>query len=207
MKGIIRKGFDYNELKDIRCIHLKNLFKAILEVNSNYFYLKNETACDDWQEQLERVFAYELYHQWSLIQKQYNDFCMAQGKKEELRYINGEVGKKLEGILKYPDLVLHGGQKDNTHQEIAVEIKRKANITPKNVIEDLEKLSDMITNGKLAYGANPFNWGVFILTCGQVNDIKNKLESYTGEKISDKVLCILCTGNDELEYFTINEIK
>ena len=70
----------------------------------------------------------------------------------------------------------------------------------------MEKLSQMITKGYLAYNAEPFKWGVFILTCGQVSDIKNKLESYTGEAIRDEVLCVLCSGNDELEYYTIDEI-
>ncbi len=207
MKGTIQKGLVIDNLIGIDCIHIKNLFKAILEVKSNYFYYRNEIDNNDWQEQLERVFAYELYHQWSLIQMQYNDVLLKQGRKDELRYINGEVGKELEGIRKYPDMVLHGGQGDYVHQEIAVEIKRKANINSENVIKDLEKLSDMITEGKLAFNAKPFKWGVFILTCGDVSDMKHILDSNTLDAIRDDVLCVFCKGEDKLEYWTIDEIK
>ena len=85
MKGKIEKSFVNDNLIEIDCIHIKNLFKAILEVRRNYFYYRTETNetidDDDWQEQLERVFAYELYHQWSLIQMQYNDFLLKEGKR------------------------------------------------------------------------------------------------------------------------------
>ncbi|MBR5653357.1 MAG: hypothetical protein IKX22_04685 [Prevotella sp.] len=211
MKGKIEKSFVNDNLIEIDCIHIKNLFKAILEVRRNYFYYRTETNetidDDDWQEQLERVFAYELYHQWSLIQMQYNDFLLKEGKRNDLLYINGEVGKGLEGIHKYPDMVLHGGQGDYVHQEIAVEIKRKANITSEKVIKDLEKLSDMITEGKMAFNAKPFKWGVFILTCGDVSDMKNILDSNSLDAIRDEVLCVFCKGDGILEYSTIDEIK
>lgn len=207
MKGTIQKGLVIDNLIGIDCIHIKNLFKAILEVKSNYFYYRNEIDNNEWHGQLERVFAYELYHQWSLIQMQYNDVLLKQGKIDEIRYLNGEVGKGLEGIYKYPDMVLHGGQGNFVHQEIAVEIKRKANINSENVIKDLEKLSDMITEGKLAFNAKPFKWGVFILTCGDVSDMKHILDSYSLDAIRDDVLCVFCKGDDILEYCTIDEIK
>ena len=207
MLKVVRKigNETYEGIDEIYNIHLVNLFKAILEVDTKYYYYSANYIAgdDDLQEQLERIFAYELYHQWSVIQDKYNK-SVAESYK---RVINGEAGKKLDGASVYPDLILHKGQDDTEHQEIAVEIKRKVGISGDNVIKDLEKLSKVITEGNLAYKAKKFNYGVFILTGGSEYDIQIQLQTFNRRQVDNRIICVFCNGDGELSYATIGEIN
>lgn len=207
MCKIVSKKADgsYVGMSDIYDSHLKNLLRAILEVKREYFYYATNNVAGDseLQEQLERIFAYELYHQWSIIQKEKNDNSSDQDK----RIINGEGGKKLDGVQIYPDLILHKGQKDMEHQEIAVEIKRKVGLQGDNLIRDLIKLSKLITYGKLAYNAKEFKYGVFILTGGVKEDIISLLTTNQAKDVDDRIICIFCNGDNQLSFATMGEIK
>ena len=71
MRGTIKKeDGNIQGYEGIQDTHLENLFKAILNVRDEYYKYSLEKIAgnDEYQEQLERVFAYELYHQWSIIQ-------------------------------------------------------------------------------------------------------------------------------------------
>lgn len=206
MKGsikIVTGGIE--GLDKIQDTHLVNLFKAILNVRDEYYKysLEQIAGSDEYQEQLERVFAYELYHQWSVIQEKYNKNV----SKEFCRVINGEAGKKLNGCHIYPDMLLHGGQDDMNNQEIAIEIKRKVGINNENVIEDLKKLTRLLSAEGLAFGAKAFKRCVFILTGGNESDIKEQLKNTPDITINENILCVFCSHYGELDYVTIKEIR
>ncbi len=205
MKGNLRKvNGNILGLEMIQDIHLENLFKAILNIRDNYYKYSLEQIAgnEDYQEQLERVFAYELYHQWSIIQDNYNKVI----SKEDCRVINGEAGKKLNGCHIYPDMLLHGGQDDTENQEIAIEIKRKVGINKDNVIEDLKKLTRLLSAEGLAFGAKAFKRCVFILTGGNENDIKELLKNNPNIVLDENIICVFCSHYGELDYETLKEI-
>ena len=98
------------------------LFEALLKVKKRYLTYDVEfssTSVDIKKEHLERVFAYELYHQWSVILDQ---------QKDNDLILNAEIDKNInETIIEmnksdnddsseslrvnvYPDLVLHQSQ-------------------------------------------------------------------------------------------------
>lgn len=130
-------------------IYLKHLIAAFNLVEKKYFCT---WAFNDFPEKaqkkerkkyvqfIERVFAYELYHQYRIIidsnPKAYKDLVL-----------NGEVRKngfKDSMICKnhiYPDLVLHKNQTDNTkdYQKLFIEIKSNS-FTSKQLENDLNKL-------------------------------------------------------------------
>ena len=206
MKGVIKKIDGYIQgIESIHDTHLENLFKAILNVRDEYYKYSLEKIAgnDEYQEQLERVFAYELYHQWSIIQEGYNKKV----SKDLCRFINGEAGKKLNGCQIYPDMLLHGGQDDTENQEIAIEIKRKVGINKDNLIEDLKKLTRLLSTDGLAYGAKAFKKSVFILTGGNESDIKDQINNNSNVIIDDNIVCVFCSHYDELEYVSIKEIR
>lgn len=206
MKGSIKKVSEgnYDGINKIDNDYLQILFKAIVEVGKDYYYTINpEKASDETIEQLERIFAYELYYNWSIFQKEYNNNVL----EEKKRIINGEIRKQLLDTNKYPDMVLHKGHGDIHHQEIVVEIKRKAAIKDDNVAQDIIKISQFMTKGFLSCNADPYNHGVFILTCGCIDDIKNQLLLINEKEIiNPNVICVFCNGNNSLEYITIDEI-
>lgn len=108
---------------------LKN---AILNVNSDYIYGVN------WEDiQVERCFAYELYHQWSKLLNLYK----ISHPKEGPLYINGEVPKDVDVREKlYPDMVLHSGQSNEVEQVLACEIKRASVSNAYYILKDIYKL-------------------------------------------------------------------
>lgn len=206
MRGTIKKeDGNIQGYEGIQDTHLENLFKAILNVRDEYYKYSLEKIAgnDEYQEQLERVFAYELYHQWSIIQEEYNKSV----PKCLCRFINGEAGKKLDGCNIYPDMLLHGGQDDIENQEIAIEIKRKVGINKDNLIEDLKKLTKLLSANGLAYGAKAFKKSVFILTGGKESDIKEQIRNRSDVTIDDNIICIFCSHQGELNYVSIKEMR
>lgn len=207
MKGIVVKSGEntYQGIEDISDEYLKMLFKAIIEVDKQYYYTENpQNASNEIIEQLERIFAYELYHQWSILQEDYN----RRVPEDYKRIINGEIGKQLLGVNKYPDMVLHKGHGDIHNQEIVIEIKRKAGLKDDNAIQDLIKLSNFMTKGFLGCSASPYKVGVFILTNGNEEDISSQLLNITNKKyLNNNIYCIFCKGDEKsLRYVTLNEL-
>jgi hypothetical protein len=207
MKGYIRKLREgqYDGIEEIGNKYLKILFKAIVDVDKQYYYTENpENATHEIIEQLERIFAYELYYHWSVIQNDFNK----NNREEEKRIINGEIRKQLLDNNRYPDMVLHKGHDDIYHQEIVVEIKRKASIGNDNVAQDLIKLSQFMTKGYLSCGASPYNIGVLILTGGSEDEIKNQLMLISNKTIlNPNIYCVFCDGDNSLRYITLRELE
>lgn len=171
--------------------HVWGLINAILNVSKEYmfYYEKIEVKEDKIVEQIERVFAYELYHQWSLL-------------KDTNLMLNGEIDKDEEKNRYYPDMVLHGGQCDHDNNKVVVEIKRGKDIDNAKIIKDLEKLSSYLSQEKNVKYANYEN-AVFILFGGNMEKISKALKSYNrGDEIND-IICITYNYDGKNNKYTL----
>lgn len=129
--------------------HLNVFFKSLKEVGQDYYVYdldedKVKSLCPSAEtkalEHTERVFAYELYHQWS---------CFLTGTDWK---INAELRKNIEWFYSedddntskndssndFPDMVLHKSQKDDA-QLIVCEIKRENRINC-DIVKDLNRI-------------------------------------------------------------------
>lgn len=106
---------------------------AIYNVNPAYIYCGYNMD----NSQVERCFAYELYHQWRILLDMY---CFFHPGEKKI-YLNGEIPKYMGGREHlYPDLVLHSGQSSVEIQILACEIKRYGNNDAYAITRDLYKL-------------------------------------------------------------------
>lgn len=144
--------------------------------------------------------------------------------------LNGEIDKVIESLpigieegnsdkksslSTYPDLVLHHSQSDADNQMMICEIKRGINISGSLILGDLYKISRYISLLK-------FRYGVFILTKGNLKDIKSKVKETTTIKYgkdrkqykdikeeilndSSRIVCVTYDGS-LLEYNTLKTI-
>ena len=175
--------------------NLFNLFKAILNVDCKY------VDRDVYHERLERVFAYELYHQWSkLLDRNKNDY-----PANEKYILNGETRKTMgyfqispEKINSYPDLVLHKSIEKPNCQAIVCEIKRRGNFTKSGFEEDIKKLKTFVCALQNEY---TFNYGVFILVGDKMKSIFEKINSlhWTKRRVCNKSEKILLAAYDGLQ--------
>jgi hypothetical protein len=174
--------------------NLYNLIKAILNVK--YLYIDRYKIS---VERLERVFAYELYYQWSIIIDKLN-------KKRDSgdEYIlNGETEKNMshfeddpEKSKTYPDLVLHKSIDQAKGQAIVCEIKRKGNFTKGGLENDINKLRKFVCKLQNEY---TFGFGVFILAGDKMKTILEKINSLKWTKRrrgvkSERILLIAYDG-------------
>lgn len=154
-------------ISDELCKYLYSLFISIINVDASYIHYNGENRDDDY-EHVERVFAYELYHQWCDCPLIYNNKRLV---------VNAEIPKYLihdvrveDTSLTYPDLVLHEGQNDYKGNLIICEIKRAsyARQHPDKLLEDFNKLSKYLSKDFKAKvdtkNWEPFQIGVFIMT-------------------------------------------
>lgn len=141
---MIREFFKCNESEIDKLteeeVYFRDFLKALLQMKCEY---KDQYRCYDHDNGpyfVERVSAYELYHQFRKI--------MDKNKENyEGVYLNGEPRKEgkfyeklsLEFNSCYPDLVLHKNLRevDPDGQYLLCEMKTIVNF---NIIEDLEKL-------------------------------------------------------------------
>ena len=153
----------------------------------------------------ERVFAYELYHQFRKL--------MCDNEKYDHLFFNGEQQKDnshfkhlLDVINKekiIPDLVLHEniGTYENGGQVLYVEIKTVHN---NNVYYDLKKLSDL-TKSSL-----DFIFYIFVYVDGTIAELQDKVKGPRKKKnydeLDDDVLCI-CIKNNKADKIYVKEMK
>jgi len=191
---------------------IRDLNFALEHVNQSYVrWTLGKTAEEDdsysstANNYCERVFAYELYHQFRKI--------MCDNDKYQRLFFNGEQQKDnshfkhlLDEINKekvIPDLVLHEntGTSEYGGQILYIEIKTKHN---NDVYSDLSKLS------KLTKTNLNFYYYVFIYVDGTVEDLINKIIGGRLKKdytiIHDDILCI-CIKNQKAIPISIKEIK
>lgn len=206
------------------CEQISSLFDSILKVDSSYLHFviqKHGPKYEHVIEHVERVFAYELYRNWAD-----NKFV-----KDNKFVVNAEIAKHFYSTiqkgkvkLRYPDMVLHGGQETSTNL-LVCEIKRLENIkTHKNAqTKDLNNLgffldeNIMIENNILPW--KPYQYGVYILIGGR-SELRNQDESIRiiSEHIKrwkiivpkekyDRIICLAYNGDCEnIYYTTLNEL-
>jgi len=116
-----------------------DFFIALLRVESNYLIWPYGVNT----QMGERVFAYELYHQWRKVSEQFhyeNLIINGEIRKDGSVYRHAHIGEV------YPDLVLHEQQNNMNQQRIACEIKTSIAISHTNgrkqFKKDLIKLSN-----------------------------------------------------------------
>ena len=177
------KGFDINQ-KTAK--HVNTFFKAVCSVSSDYcnvilpkkFEPKSHEDLMLSYSHVERVFAYELYHQWSLL------------IKDKEWTLNGEAGKYLNWFYnnrkkilknqKFPDLVQYrkGDNREDSHM-IVTEIKRYKNVA-KDLRKDILKIYDFINSSERNENYNrwfsPYSCGVFLVVGGNLSLIQNNLD-------------------------------
>ena len=181
------------------------LLQAIRNVDKAYLSYANTNAnADDRKDvinQLERVFAYELYFQWSLL-------------KDCNFVLNGEIGKIWNEEDWYPDMVLHGGQDDTDNNKIVVEIKRECMVknNKKAIIDDLKKLSGFLVSAVNAQDKKFKNYedAVFILLKGELTEISDALKDKkltSGIDLNDKIICVTYNEKRELKISRLSQLR
>ena len=186
MKGDIIR---LNEIDD-NDRNLYNLFSAILDVDSKY------VDSDIAHKRLERVFAYELYHQWSKkVVRHKKDYS-------EGYILNGET-QKLMGYFKvnsqkeksYPDLILHKSIDHPKCQAIVCEIKRRGNFTKGGFKDDITKLKAFVCELQNEY---TFGFGVFILAGDKMKSILEMMDllNWTARRRKNKTKNIFLVAYD-----------
>jgi len=164
------------------------LLQALAQVDKKYLsYADTNANADDRKDQinqLERVFAYELYHQWSLL-------------KDDILVLNGEIDKLWNDKTWYPDLVLHGGQDDFENNKI---------------VDDLEKLSlflEIVDKESEFRKYRNYELAVFILLKGDLNEISEALKNDKATKkvINDNVVCMSYNEKREIRISRLSDLK
>lgn len=177
--------------------HLQRLIEAIKLVKSNYECYVTKTSNDEKIiKRAERVYAYELYHQYRTLMK-----------KDNIKdcYLNGEIYKDanifnaIDGHNCYPDLVLHKAfdKIDEESQYFLCEIKMANN---QNLINDLDKLT------KLSQSKLNFNYYIFL--CVGITKIKfmDKLKNKNIGDYDENIVCI-CVDNSNPDIFCLGELS
>lgn len=207
--------------------YLKIFFDALKSVKKQYLVYeiedmrRDEEAEKQYEEHVERVFAYELYRQW------------ANRLGDDTEYIlNAEIGKNhvhcVEGYNKpydeedhwsnyigtesiYPDLVLHKGQGKSGHK-IVCEIKRGKSLDSKKILTDLKKL--MYMTNKNFFSKLPYEYGILVIfnatTLKDIFDWEEIIQYQSDETLQlDRVLVATCSYENEksiIEYGTLKDL-
>lgn len=181
------------------------LLQAIVQVDKRYLSYADTNANADSRadqiDQLERVFAYELYHQWSKL-------------KDDSLVLNGEIDKIWNEDVCYPDMVLHGGQNDPYNNKIVVEIKRECMVKgkPHSILDDLEKLSKFLETVKKDNQYKKYRnyeFAVFILLKGELNEITKALKDENASKkvLNENVICMSYNEKREIKIACLADLK
>lgn len=155
--------------------------KAVKRVETRYYKFQTYDAHpplnvdkEKYTNHLERVFAYELYHQWSGILGKHSKWILNAEISKDLNEFCSAVNN--EGT-KYPDLVLHEDQgADN--QMMVCEIKRNINIH-ENIRKDVEKLIKL-TNFTSDSNKRPYKCGILLIINSTKKDFQDNIKRIWG---------------------------
>jgi hypothetical protein len=151
--------------------YLNDLVNSILNVDNEYC---NWEARHIALQKSERVFAYELYHQFKSLTINKTEYLNTR--------FDGEIGKQIYQVadncgthintnqLDYsPDLVLHKSQTDSNeeNQKLIVEIKAR-NISDEDLAKDIIKLNHYVSSLN-------FQYAIFISVNTNERTIKQKI--------------------------------
>ena len=176
---------------------LQLLEKAIKNIDTSFiqsYTYSDKDGNESIHSQVERCFAYELYHQLRNLSENSD---IISGKI----IINAEIPKK--GYPKqpsgtesskdsnneeyaYPDIVIHGGQQDhNKHNQLLVcEIKRNKNKglpSSSDIKKDLEKLGWYVKCLQYEGNGIGFKYGCFIMTNTNEENLRKAIEEIKEE--------------------------
>lgn len=158
---------------------LNLVLEAIKNVNNKY-YKSGSTL------KYERMFCYELYHQFRILQHdkgELNNNFILSGEPHKnievpIEKIYREKKKKHKAnknktIRCSPDFIFHGGidNYDPSNQILAIEVK--ANISSRNFIKDIIKLQKLTQSDKLN-----FQKGIFIAIEKTTSNLSQMIHSH-----------------------------
>ena len=166
---------------------LSILTLAIQNVRPCYIKIDAIPGCDTKKIQVERSFAYELYHQWSLLL----EACKGLNPTVNNLRLNGEITKQLDlNSRSYPDMILHGGQESLENQILVCEIKRVDGAYPdsKGILDDLKKLSQFL-HLVVSHGSNKidahYSAAVFIVANIGRAELENKIKNSLADEVQE----------------------
>lgn len=206
-------GFTQNVIDNVNAF-----LKAVCEVKKNFYNFdfngtNYKPTCVNVESlsHVERVFAYELYHQWSKIIDREN------------WVLNGEAGKYLQWFYenrnekdlkqKYPDLVQYSlNSNDEESHMIVCEIKREYNVA-EDLQEDILKLYGFTCSSENDTSKGrwfqSYKCGIFLMIGNDISVLQRNLEinksrRYGTWKVfkqipsdeTKKILCVLCKEKD-----------
>lgn len=168
----------------VDCSYIKDLCNAAEKVGSEYYlYNRDDGGSDHY---MERVFAYELYHQLRLIME-----SESAKKRYDGLYLCGEQTKsKTLGNLtsaKCPDLVLHGSFSGTDRQIWICEIKHRYST---GCCNDLVKLSEDLAPLR-------FCQSVFLCFGHDLEVPPNNVMEKKDDVAFKDIICIVCGSFDE----------
>lgn len=176
--------------------YVQMLIQALSKVEECYLGYEEIKFFEDKIEKntirAERVFAYELYHQFRLLMKEDCEY-----------YLNGEI-RKSNKVFNwenqsdcYPDLVLHGNQTfiDKESQYFLCEIKMSTN---KSLLDDLSKLSQFCKSNL------EFQNYIFLCVGLLKDDLQKEIEK-SKINYNKRILCI-CRKDETIEVFDLDFI-
>ena len=165
-------------VSNTQCLHIDDFIRALLNVDENYYTYTTQKQVTKYPE---RVFAYELYHQFRKIMEK-------NPKKYQCIWLNGEQQKSkqvVEDLEKCaPDLVLHDCiyEVRPDGQFWLCEIKMKNN---PEATSDLEKFYRMEVLGFQCY--------IFLyagVTFEEMAEEIRKIKVRPGTDVYEKNICI-----------------
>ena len=159
-------------------VAVRMLLNAIKLVKPYYIKVENPIIPENYI-QVERSFAYELYHQWSRLLEIYKGLH----PKEKKLILSSEIPKGEED-MKFPDLILHGGQDDISSQILICEIKRTDDRnypSDNDILKDIVKLNRFTTSfySKSLNKDIRFKHGAFILINCSAQKFKERIKKLT----------------------------
>mgnify|MGYP001777934248 CR=1 FL=1 len=170
--------------KDILSPYMQDFVEALLNVEPRYIMYPIKGK-EERVKQIERIFAYEFYHQYRLIMQTKPDLYSG-------IYLNGEISKAdsiYDNVLKcYPDLVLHGdpGKIENGKQYFLCEMKTMDNSNDYKA--DLKKLTE------LSCSPLKFQNYIFLAIGDDLQNLKEKIEDFTPYCCNILCICISLDG-------------
>lgn len=184
---------DMHPLEDSNDCEMIAIFLKAISLVSKSYLCYNESQHDKEcliKKHQERVFAYELYHQWSCLLEKQKMFEKGWVLNAELskhldwfynedKEIKRECEKSMEkSDLRFPDLVLHKGQENQEDNFLVCEIKRGERINEKNLCNDLYKLTRLTVDEcrgeeglNLGRYSLPFKYGIFLCLNKRMKDM------------------------------------
>lgn len=192
-KGIL---FDVvSTVSNAQCLHIDDFISALLNVDENYYTYTTQKHVTKYPE---RVFAYELYHQFRKIMEK-------NPEKYQSIYLNGEQQKSkqvVEDLEKCaPDLVLHDCIYDvrPDGQFWACEIKMKGN---PDAMSDFDKFYRMEVLGFKCY--------IFLfagVTFEEMAEEIRKLKVRTDTDVYEKTICISTYNENGIKQIHCHSLK